>query len=71
MPCSKWFLPTDRTLDFPARLRLSGAETAEENPASKPRRVQDVQGDRRWTSLHHRFVVDSKDKEPEAVFTGE
>ncbi|CAD7683096.1 unnamed protein product [Nyctereutes procyonoides] len=40
----------------------------EENPASKPTPVQDVQGDGRWMSLHHRFVADSKDKEPEVVF---
>uniref|UniRef100_A0A8C9HXH6 Uncharacterized protein n=1 Tax=Piliocolobus tephrosceles TaxID=591936 RepID=A0A8C9HXH6_9PRIM len=43
----------------------------EENPASKPTPVQDVQGDGRWMSLHHRFVADSKDKEPEVVFIGD
>ncbi|ELW71054.1 Platelet-activating factor acetylhydrolase IB subunit gamma [Tupaia chinensis] len=94
-------------------LRMS----AEENPASKPTPVQDVQGDGRWMSLvsnaafdtrvgcvcwgggtrkglirklggadprsvraidspscvpqHHRFVADSKDKEPEVVFIGD
>nr|AAI26080.1 Pafah1b3 protein [Rattus norvegicus] len=42
-----------------------------ENPASKPTPVQDVQGDGRWMSLHHRFVADSKDKEPEVVFIGD
>uniref|UniRef100_A0A8C9CK60 Platelet-activating factor acetylhydrolase IB subunit alpha1 n=1 Tax=Phocoena sinus TaxID=42100 RepID=A0A8C9CK60_PHOSS len=36
--------------------------SGEENPASKPTPVQDVQGDGRWMSLHHRFVADSKDK---------
>ncbi|XP_078002013.1 platelet-activating factor acetylhydrolase IB subunit alpha1 isoform X2 [Phascolarctos cinereus] len=41
------------------------------NPASTPTPVQDVQGDGRWMSLHHRFVADSKDKEPEVVFIGD
>ncbi|XP_026337992.1 platelet-activating factor acetylhydrolase IB subunit alpha1 isoform X2 [Ursus americanus] len=45
--------------------------SGEENPASKPTPVQDVQGDGRWMSLHHRFVADSKDKEPEVVFIGD
>uniref|UniRef100_A0A8P0TBM2 Uncharacterized protein n=3 Tax=Canis lupus TaxID=9612 RepID=A0A8P0TBM2_CANLF len=40
----------------------------EENPASKPTPVQDMQGDGRWMSLHHRFVADSKDKEAKVVF---
>lgn len=47
--------------------KMSGGE----NPASKPTPVQDVQGDGRWMSLHHRFVADSKDKEPEVVFIGD
>ena len=51
-----------------AVLRMSGEG---ENPASKPTPVQDVQGDGRWMSLHHRFVADSKDKEPEVVFIGD
>uniref|UniRef100_A0AC11CZS4 Platelet activating factor acetylhydrolase 1b catalytic subunit 3 n=1 Tax=Ovis aries TaxID=9940 RepID=A0AC11CZS4_SHEEP len=45
--------------------------SGDENPASKPTPVQDVQGDGRWMSLHHRFVADSKDKEPEVVFIGD
>lgn len=49
-------------------LRMSGEG---ENPASKPTPMQDVQGDGRWMSLHHRFVADSKDKEPEVVFIGD
>uniref|UniRef100_A0A8C0YTT1 Uncharacterized protein n=1 Tax=Canis lupus familiaris TaxID=9615 RepID=A0A8C0YTT1_CANLF len=40
----------------------------EENPASKPTPVQDMQGNGRWMSLHHRFVADSKDKEAKVVF---
>ncbi|XP_070627210.1 platelet-activating factor acetylhydrolase IB subunit alpha1 isoform X3 [Bos indicus] len=63
----------------PLRGRRGGSEGAEasgkmsgdENPASKPTPVQDVQGDGRWMSLHHRFVADSKDKEPEVVFIGD
>ncbi|KAG8507047.1 Platelet-activating factor acetylhydrolase IB subunit gamma [Galemys pyrenaicus] len=61
------------------------AKMSEEgNPASRPTPVQDVQGDGRWMSLvsdpardsreswgHHRFVADSKDKEPEVVFIGD
>ncbi|CAK7303302.1 Platelet-activating factor acetylhydrolase IB subunit alpha1 [Vulpes lagopus] len=39
-----------------------------ENLASKPTPVQDVQGNGCWMSLHHRFLADSKDKEPEVVF---
>ncbi|XP_006103651.1 platelet-activating factor acetylhydrolase IB subunit gamma [Myotis lucifugus] len=45
--------------------------SGEQNPASKPTPVQDIQGDGRWMSLHHRFVADSKDKEPEVVFIGD
>lgn len=56
---------------FPCPSLPLGAVTGEENPASKPTLAQGVQGDRGWTSLHHRFGADSKDKEPEAVFTGE
>uniref|UniRef100_A0A673VFZ6 Platelet-activating factor acetylhydrolase IB subunit alpha1 n=2 Tax=Suricata suricatta TaxID=37032 RepID=A0A673VFZ6_SURSU len=56
----------------PPERRSSGAKmSGEENPASKPTPVQDVQGDGRWMSLHHRFVADSKDKEPEVVFIGD
>ncbi|XP_014979524.3 platelet-activating factor acetylhydrolase IB subunit alpha1 isoform X3 [Macaca mulatta] len=65
----------ERRLDLPAHSRLfrsCGAKMSrEENPASKPTPVQDVQGDGRWMSLHHRFVADSKDKEPEVVFIGD
>uniref|UniRef100_A0A4X2KKT9 Platelet-activating factor acetylhydrolase IB subunit alpha1 n=1 Tax=Vombatus ursinus TaxID=29139 RepID=A0A4X2KKT9_VOMUR len=45
--------------------------SGDHNPASTPTPVQDVQGDGRWMSLHHRFVADSKDKEPEVVFIGD
>ncbi|KAM6427614.1 platelet-activating factor acetylhydrolase IB subunit alpha1 isoform 2-T5 [Liasis olivaceus] len=43
----------------------------DKNPASTPTPVTDVQGDGRWMSLHHRFIADSKDKEPEVVFIGD
>ncbi|XP_034293876.1 platelet-activating factor acetylhydrolase IB subunit alpha1 isoform X2 [Pantherophis guttatus] len=43
----------------------------DKNPASTPTPVIDVQGDGRWMSLHHRFIADSKDKEPEVVFIGD
>ncbi|KAM8962827.1 platelet-activating factor acetylhydrolase IB subunit alpha1 isoform 3-T4 [Lycaon pictus] len=60
------------SLGSPRAPRSSGAKmSGEENPASKPTPVQDVQGDGRWMSLHHRFVADSKDKEPEVVFIGD
>ncbi|XP_030398983.1 platelet-activating factor acetylhydrolase IB subunit gamma [Gopherus evgoodei] len=41
------------------------------NPAAAPRPLADVQGDGRWLALHHRFIADSKDKEPEVVFIGD
>ncbi|XP_042296660.1 platelet-activating factor acetylhydrolase IB subunit alpha1 isoform X2 [Sceloporus undulatus] len=43
----------------------------DKNPASVPAPAPDVQGDGRWMSLHHRFIADSKDKEPEVVFIGD
>ncbi|XP_025869831.2 platelet-activating factor acetylhydrolase IB subunit alpha1 [Vulpes vulpes] len=62
--------PGSTSLAHPCR--SGGAKmSGEENPASKPTPVQDVQGDGRWMSLHHRFVADSKDKEPEVVFIGD
>ena len=42
--------------------------SAEDNPASKPSLLQDVQGDGHWMSLHHGFMADSKDGEPEVIF---
>ncbi|XP_068945056.1 platelet-activating factor acetylhydrolase IB subunit alpha1 isoform X2 [Petaurus breviceps papuanus] len=51
--------------------RAAAAMSGDHNPASTPTPVQDVQGDGRWMSLHHRFVADSKDKEPEVVFIGD
>ncbi|MGH0118341.1 UNVERIFIED_CONTAM: hypothetical protein FKN15_048577 [Acipenser sinensis] len=41
------------------------------NPAATPTAAPDVHGDGRWLSLHHRFVSDSKDKEPEVLFVGD
>ncbi|KAH1179591.1 hypothetical protein KIL84_005641 [Mauremys mutica] len=43
----------------------------DKNPASTPTPLADVQGDGRWLALHHRFIADSKDKEPEVVFIGD
>ncbi|XP_041091220.1 platelet-activating factor acetylhydrolase IB subunit gamma [Polyodon spathula] len=41
------------------------------NPAATPTAAADLHGDGRWLSLHHRFVSDSKDKEPEVLFVGD
>lgn len=41
------------------------------NTATTPVCCEDTQGDGRWMSLHHRFVSDSKDKEPEVLFVGD
>uniref|UniRef100_A0A8C8SN59 Platelet-activating factor acetylhydrolase IB subunit alpha1 n=2 Tax=Pelusios castaneus TaxID=367368 RepID=A0A8C8SN59_9SAUR len=43
----------------------------DKNPASTPTPVIDLQGDGRWLALHHRFIADSKDKEPEVLFIGD
>ncbi|XP_062818779.1 platelet-activating factor acetylhydrolase IB subunit alpha1 [Anolis carolinensis] len=43
----------------------------DKNPASVAAPAEDLQGDGRWMSLHHRFIADSKDKEPEVVFVGD
>uniref|UniRef100_H9H7B7 Platelet-activating factor acetylhydrolase IB subunit alpha1 n=1 Tax=Monodelphis domestica TaxID=13616 RepID=H9H7B7_MONDO len=59
--------PGVATRDSGAAAVMSG----DHNPASTPTPVQDLQGDGRWMSLHHRFVADSKDKEPEVVFIGD
>ncbi|KAK3584107.1 hypothetical protein CHS0354_021170 [Potamilus streckersoni] len=41
------------------------------NPAAVPQPVEDVQGDDRWMSQHHRFLAEIKEKEPEVVFIGD
>lgn len=39
--------------------------------ASEPQCVEDVQGDRRWLSLHERFINEAAEKEPEVLFLGD
>ncbi|KAJ7304019.1 hypothetical protein JRQ81_011538 [Phrynocephalus forsythii] len=57
---------------LPPQEELRGTMSdGDQNPASTPTPVSDVQGDGRWLSLHHRFIADSKDKEPEVVFIGD
>ncbi|XP_066991158.1 platelet-activating factor acetylhydrolase IB subunit alpha1 [Anabrus simplex] len=41
------------------------------NPAAVPTPVDDVQGDGRWLSMHKRFLLEAKEKEPEVVFIGD
>ncbi|XP_045694209.1 platelet-activating factor acetylhydrolase IB subunit alpha1 isoform X1 [Phyllostomus hastatus] len=64
-------MPVGLAFPFPQVQGNYDSNMSGENPASKPTPVQDVQGDGRWMSLHHRFVADSKDKEPEVVFIGD
>lgn len=40
------------------------------NPATIPVKIEDVQGDRRWESLHEEFCHQSHDKEADIVFIG-
>ncbi|XP_039208064.1 platelet-activating factor acetylhydrolase IB subunit alpha1 isoform X1 [Crotalus tigris] len=63
---------TGQAEQFLGRLKGSASMSdGDKNPASTPTPVIDVQGDGRWMSLHHRFIADSKDKEPEVVFIGD
>lgn len=39
--------------------------------ASEPICVEDIQGDRRWLSLHERFIAEAAEKEPEVLFLGD
>ncbi|KAK7105322.1 platelet-activating factor acetylhydrolase IB subunit alpha1-like [Littorina saxatilis] len=41
------------------------------NPAADPQPVEDVQGDGRWMSLHHAYMLEGKEREPEVVFLGD
>lgn len=41
------------------------------NPAAIPEPVKDVQGDDRWMSQHNRYLLKTKEKEPEVVFIGD
>ncbi|XP_071111272.1 platelet-activating factor acetylhydrolase IB subunit alpha2-like [Haliotis cracherodii] len=41
------------------------------NPAAEAQVVEDVQGDGRWMSLHKRFLLEAKEREPEVVFIGD
>ncbi|GLG92949.1 Platelet-activating factor acetylhydrolase IB subunit beta-like protein [Gryllus bimaculatus] len=41
------------------------------NPAAIPVPVEDVQGDGRWLSMHKRFLLEAKEKEPEVIFIGD
>ncbi|KAJ8289834.1 hypothetical protein GJAV_G00005870 [Gymnothorax javanicus] len=47
------------------------SEEVGSNPAATPAPCLDTQGDGRWMSMHHRFISDSKDKEPEVLFVGD
>ncbi|CAM2107868.1 unnamed protein product [Caretta caretta] len=64
-----------RNHSLPSPASLLGASRTmsdgDKNPASTPTPLADVQGDGRWLALHHRFIADSKDKEPEVVFIGD
>jgi platelet-activating factor acetylhydrolase IB subunit beta/gamma len=41
------------------------------NPATIPTIVEDLQGDGRWISMHKRFLMETKEKEPDVVFIGD
>lgn len=41
------------------------------NPAAIPCPREDVHGDGRWISMHHRFVSETKEREPDVVFLGD
>lgn len=41
------------------------------NAAAVPTAVEDVQGDDRWLSMHKRFILEAKEKEPEVLFIGD
>lgn len=41
------------------------------NSASIPCPVEDVHGDGRWMSIHHRYVSETKEREPDVVFVGD
>ncbi|KAK6173269.1 hypothetical protein SNE40_016751 [Patella caerulea] len=41
------------------------------NPAAVAAPVEDVQGDGRWMSLHHLFLNEAKEREPEVIFIGD
>jgi len=41
------------------------------NAAAVPATVEDVQGDARWISIHQRFLLETKEREPEVLFVGD
>lgn len=44
---------------------------SKKNEASIPMCVEDIQGDDRWMNLHQRFVLETKEREPEVLFVGD
>ncbi|KAL4228455.1 platelet-activating factor acetyltransferase [Mactra antiquata] len=45
--------------------------SSKSTPADIPQPVNDIQGDDRWMSQHKRFVLSTKEGEPEVVFIGD
>ncbi|EDW82832.2 platelet-activating factor acetylhydrolase IB subunit beta homolog [Drosophila tropicalis] len=41
------------------------------NPCSVPTPVPDVDGDKRWQSIHRRFISDCREKDPDVIFLGD
>ncbi|KAH8276669.1 hypothetical protein KR044_007630 [Drosophila immigrans] len=41
------------------------------NPCAVPTAVVDVDGDKRWQSIHRRFISDCREKDPDVIFVGD
>lgn len=41
------------------------------NPCTVPTAVPDVDGDKRWQSIHRRFISDCREKDPDVIFLGD
>ncbi|XP_030381569.1 platelet-activating factor acetylhydrolase IB subunit beta homolog isoform X2 [Scaptodrosophila lebanonensis] len=41
------------------------------NPCAVPTPVADVDGDKRWQSIHRRFISDCREKDPDVIFLGD
>ncbi|XP_033150170.1 platelet-activating factor acetylhydrolase IB subunit beta homolog isoform X3 [Drosophila busckii] len=41
------------------------------NPCAVPTAVPDVDGDKRWQSIHRRFISDCREKDPDVIFLGD
>ncbi len=39
--------------------------------AATAKAVEDVQGDNRWMSMHHRFVSEAREGEPDVLWIGD